>query len=60
MRTIRATFLWIFATLDSQVILHVSQPAIAFVAVWAPEATWLLVQAAARFPGKLGARVIRG
>lgn len=50
MRTIRTTFLWIFATLDSQVILHVSQPAITFVAVWAPEATWLLVQAAARFP----------
>lgn len=60
MRTIRATFLWIFATLDSQVILHVSQPTIAFVAVWAPEATRLLVQATARFPRKLGARVIRG
>lgn len=50
MRTIRATFLWIFATLDFQVILHVSQPTITFVAVRACEATGLPVQAAARFP----------
>ena len=59
-RAVRAVLLRVFAALDSQVILHVSQPTITFVALWASEATWLLVQTAARFPRHLDVWAIRG
>lgn len=59
-RAVRAVFFRVFAALDSQVILHVSQPTITFVALGASEATWLFVQTAARFPRYLEVWAIRG
>lgn len=57
-RAIRAAFRWIFAALDPQMVLHVPQPTVTFVASRASEATRFPIQAAARSRWYLEARTI--